>query len=422
MRLLIPAILLTLSLGCGKRGLPAPTGGGATTPAKVNLKRAVELTPVRQKTIVSAVEQVGTLEARQTTDIAAGVTGVVDVVLFDEGQLVDPLAKTPLVRIDQEKYEQALAASQAAEKRAVANFARAKDIFQRAETSGAGASDSERRQANETMNAAEADLLVSRANLKLAEHNFDRSKVLPPYRGQINQRRVTPGMYVKEDTIIASIADLSEIRLVGYVPESAAPMIRARMEQRPVVNAARTIAAVFAGSDGNWGGITTRMLAQQRDIPSGFDPEFTVPSLPRRTFRGVIFYMSTVADPTTHMFECKARIETGDAAFNMLKPGYTARIRFPYESTADAVVVPEESVRATERGFIVFEVIKQVGKDGTESWIAKSRKVEIGARSPGWVEVRSGIRPGQWIVQRGAEALDDGVPVKIPDEQLKLLK
>jgi multidrug efflux system membrane fusion protein len=132
--------------------------------------------------------------------------------------------------------------------------------------------------------------------------------------------------------------------------------------------------------------------------------------------------MSTVADPTTHMFECKARIDPRDPAFGLLKPGYTARIRFPFESTADSVVVPEESVRATERGFLVFGVAKRTNKDGSVDWIARPRKVDVGARAPGWVEIRSGLVPGEWIVQRGAEALDEGVPVRIPDEQLKRLE
>lgn len=420
-RLCAFVVLLVALLGCSKKGLPAPSGGGAVPPSKSNLRRPVELTQAIEKTIISAVEQVGALEARQTTDIAAGVTGIVDEVLFEEGMIVDPGKNRPLVKIDQEKFLRNVEASEAVEKRAKANFARAKDVSVRAETGAAAVSDSERRQAAEMMNAAEADLFASQANLKLAKHNFNRSRVIPPYRGQMNQRRITPGTYVKEDTIIGTIADLSEIRLLGYVPESAAPMIRSRMEQRPRVQAARSIAIALAGSDGGWGGIAAEMLVRMDGVPSGYDPEFTIPSMPRRTFRSSIFYMSTTADPTTHMFECKAKIDPREPLFDQLKPGFTARIRFPYESTANAVVLPEESVRATERGSLVFVPSKKIGKDGTVEWVAKSQRVEIGARSPGWIEVRSGINAGQWVVQRGAESLDDGVPLRISEDQQKLL-
>ena len=158
-------------------------------------------------------------------------------------------------------------------------------------------------------------------------------------------------------------------------------------------------------------------------MPSGFDPEFTVPSLPRRTFRAVIFYMSTVADPTTHMFECKARSTPTTPRISHAQ----ARLHGPHplpvrEHRRGRRRAGGSRFGATERGFLVFEVVKKTGKDGSVEWVAKSKKVDVGARAPGWVEIRTGISPGQWIVQRGAEALDDGVPVKIPDEQLKLLK
>lgn len=412
--------LAAVAVGCGKKGLPSANVGAQTPVSKVNLRRPVELTQAQQRIIVSAVEQVGSLEARQTTEIAAGVTGIVDAVLFDEGAVVSPDDKKPLVQIDQEKYQTSYEAAVSAETAAKANYDRTKDAAERAKSAG-GFSEAEKKQTEETMKQAEAQFYVAKSNLKLAKHNLVRSQVPAPYRGQMNLKKITPGSYVKEDTIIGTIADLSEIRVVGYVPESVAPLIRERMEQRSKVVAARSIAVAFAGADGAWGGIATRFLVQSSQLPSGYDPEFSVPSLPRRSFRGTIFYMSTVADPTTHMFECKARIDGADPHFAALKPGFTARIRFPYESTPDAVVVPEESVRATEKGFLVFVVEKRAGKDGPE-WVAKSRRIEPGARSPGWVEVKAGLAPGQWVVQRGAEALDDGVPVNVPAEQMKQME
>jgi membrane fusion protein, multidrug efflux system len=418
-RSLILAFAFALALGCGKKGLPTATVGTPTSVSKVNLRRPVELTRAQQKIIVSTVEQVGALEPKQMTEIAAGVAGIVDAVLFEEGAVVSPNDPLPLVRIDQEKYRTAHESAISAETAAKANYDRAKDVADRART-GVAFSDAERRQTDEAMKQAEAQYFVAKSNLKLAKHNLNRSQVPAPYKGQMNQKKITPGSYVKEDTIVGTIADLSEIRVVGFVPESVAPLIRERMEQRAKVVAARSVAIAFGGAEG-WGGVAARLLVESNQVPSGYDPEFSVPSLPKRLFRGQIFYMSTVADPTTHMFECKARIDGTDPNFASLKPGFTARIRFPYESTPDAVVVPEESVRATERGFLVFVVEKRAGKDGTIEWVAKSRKIEPGARSPGWVEVKSGLEPGQWVVQRGAESLDDGVPVRVPEEQIKLL-
>jgi membrane fusion protein, multidrug efflux system len=98
------------------------------------------------------------------------------------------------------------------------------------------------------------------------------------------------------------------------------------------------------------------------------------------------------------------------------------------------MVIPEEAgkweaVRASEHGFIAFvpvperddrgQILKD--KDGRTQWVAQRRRLELGFRAPGWVEVRSGLRPGEWVVRRGADTLEEGTPLTIPPEQEKLI-
>src|SRR5437899_1636427 len=82
-------VLSVATLGCGRHSKAAPQGGSDIPPSKVNLKRNVELARVEQRGLVSYVETVGRLEAEGETGLAAGVTGIVDEVLFREGQEVD---------------------------------------------------------------------------------------------------------------------------------------------------------------------------------------------------------------------------------------------------------------------------------------------------------------------------------------------
>ena len=58
----------------------------------------------------------------------------------------------------------------------------------------------------------------------------------------------------------------------------------------------------------------------------------------------------------------------------------------------------------------------------TDEWIAQARTLQLGYRTPGFVEVLEGIAPGEWIVRRGAEALEEGTPISIPPEQQQLMK
>ena len=221
-----------LAAGCGRHGKGAPAGGSDLPPSKVNLRRNVSLARSEKRPLCYHVETVGVLEPEGTTDIAAGVSGLVDEVLFREGDDVSPGQNEPLVRIDRKRYETALRQAEATEGRAAVALEQAKDELNRVGKVGVSATDQERKRAEFGQQLAEAELQVARSALALAKLNYQKSQVRPPYRGRINRRMVTPGTYVEDKTVIATMADLSRLRLVGYVPETATPMLRQLMRRR----------------------------------------------------------------------------------------------------------------------------------------------------------------------------------------------
>ena len=447
-----PILLLLLSLavtgsntGCGK-GVQAPEGGSAKKPSQVILSRQVEFTRVQQKSLVYRVETVGMLEAEGQTDIAAGVSGVVDEVFFREGDEVKP--GTILVTIDQASYEADDRLATAQVERAKANLDLAKDLADRTERAGRSVSEEDRAKARGNFRVAEAEYRSALAGQVRAHNNFEKSRVRAPYAGRINKRNVTRGSYLEDKTVIATMADLSRIRLVGYVPETAAPILRHLLAGQDDRLLANRIFLAMGCATSPYASIATlpgHCLLARDYVPSGYDPEFELEAVRGTVMHARIFYMSTVANPDTHMFEAQAEVlGVGEpAAFTpprtlppvtgiagplpdfkgpstpvvkrdsprLFWPGYTARIRFPLRSNPNAVVIPEESVRASERGFIVFVPVEQKREDGKTEWIAKTRTLDLGFRSDGWVEVRQGLREGELIVRRGAEALEDGTPI-----------
>ena len=76
-----------------------------------------------------------------------------------------------------------------------------------------------------------------------------------------------------------------------------------------------------------------------------------------------------------------------------------------------ACVIPEEAIRNTERGTIAFVPEKKTLDGGKTDWVVRARVLELGFRGEGVVEVRHGLHVGEWVVSRGAEALEDGTPV-----------
>jgi multidrug efflux system membrane fusion protein len=419
--------LSAFTSGCGKHGKGAPVGGSTVPPSQVKLKRKVDLVRAEQRSLDYVVETTGYLEAEGQTDIAAGVSGVVDEVLFREGQRVAP--DTILVKVDQRRYVTAADVARANEQRAEAAVSMAQDAVRRTARIGTAAlSEEERTKSNLLLKSAEAELASARATRMLAEHNLARSQVRAPYAGQVNQRRVTPGTYLEDKTPIATIADLSRLRLVGWVPEKASPLVR-----ELIANSERLRSTYLVGS---WfsavcplSGLPIHAIDACDRLPGTFTVEFKLLAFPKETFRARVFYLSTVADPDTHMFQCRAEVSTRTTSGIELRPGYTAHIHVPLRGSPNACIVPEEAIRASERGFVVFVPRKKPGRDGSLEWVAHAQTVERGlstSKKPGerevCIEIREGLKPGDWIVRRGAEALEEGTPIDPPTEQMQELE
>jgi multidrug efflux system membrane fusion protein len=436
----------------------APQGGHSAPPSKARLKRNVELDQARQQNMTSYVETVGFLDAEGQTDVAAGVAGVVEEVNFREGDWVIK-DETVLVRIDPEKYEAMLAQAEANLERARASVLRARAAVKKCDAgcrdaeqtldlkrvllenirrAGRAAKTEERQEASANVEVAvarvdlaHADREVSKAELAASQkdvdaaqamvtvgkHNLRRSQVRAPYTGQINQRKVTRGSYLEDKSVIATMADVSRLRLVGFIPEKAAPMARAMLmeEQRT-----RTAFLVGNAVAGRWAGLAAAAIDLAGETPAHFKLEFELRPFPDRRFHARIFYLSTVADPSTHLFECKAEVSTRTLG-GQLRPGFTAKIRCPLPGRPTSVVIREESVRASERGFVAFRPRAVKNREGGTDWVAEAVPLELGQRKPGWVEVLKGLSPGEWVVRRGAEALEENTPLAIPEKQLPLL-
>ena len=86
-------------------------------------------------------------------------------------------------------------------------------------------------------------------------------------------------------------------------------------------------------------------------------------------------------------------------------------------------------MRATERGFIAFVPAQEADASGQQKydpngkplWVARARTLELGYRAYGKVEVLRGLVPGEPIVVKGAEALENNTPIRVTDAQQTLL-
>lgn len=122
------------------------------------------------------------------------------------------------------------------------------------------------------------------------------------------------------------------------------------------------------------------------------DVEVTVPSYPQRTFLGEVSYLDPRVAVETRTV--RARIDVPNPE-GLLRPGMFARVRLidPHAETAPVPVVPAAAVASHEGDEVVFV---DLGEGRFER-----RPVETGRRSGDWVEILSGVEPGDRVVTHG---------------------
>ncbi len=206
---------------------------------------------------------------------------------------------------------------------------------------------------------AEATYRSNEAQLRLLQIRLDRTVVRAPFRGVVGTRSVSLGDYVTTTTEMVS--------LQTYNPQRAAFKVPERFAQR---------------------------------LAAGQEVLFRVAALPGREFRGVVEFVDPVVELPARVITVKARVWNRD---RVLHPGAFIEVRLATEVRPNAVIIPEEAVVPLE-GLVIAWV---VNAEGT----VERREVTLGVRTPGFVEVRSGIDGGEQVVVGGQVRLQPGMPV-----------
>ncbi len=322
----------------------------------------VETEVVAEKPVVYTVAAVGSVEAFEKVQVTSRVSGVVDRVLFAEGN--EARVKKVLVEIETERYTLALEAAQAAYEKAMASLADAEAGLKRRETvilETPGLIPGEEVETWRTkVLTARAELSQAKAALGQAKLNLDDAYVKAPFSGIIQTRTVETGQYVETGTVLATLIRRDPLLLRFKVPESDA----------------------------------TRLVV-------GMTADFRI-GTSLSVYKARIVHIAESSEEGSRMVPITA--EVSDTRDNALRPGTFAEISVPVAGTVHNPVVVQTAIRPSEKGFLAYVV---------ENGLAVERTVQLGLRtSDGQVEITSGLKAGETLVIRGSEALRDGYPVR----------
>jgi membrane fusion protein (multidrug efflux system) len=208
------------------------------------------------------------------------------------------------------------------------------------------------------LDALEAKQQVDTANVAAAEARLDDLVIRAPFAGRLGLRRVSVGSLVTPGTVITTLDDTHTIKLDFSVPES--------------------------------------FLAT---LHPGLAIEARTSAWPDQSFGGEVTTIDTRVDRVTRAITVRALIQNEKM---LLRPGMFMTVRLT-QAPRQAVVVPEESI-VPERGEQYVWVVNDAR--------AERRKVELGVRRPGQVEIVAGLTPGERVVTQGTQRLSPGSAVE----------
>ncbi len=124
-------------------------------------------------------------------------------------------------------------------------------------------------------------------------------------------------------------------------------------------------------------------------------------TLPGDTARGKVTQVSPAIDPTSRTFQAVFIIDNPEQKF---RPGMFVMANVVVARKDSAVVIPKETILSDLKGKTVFIVDR--GR-------AQVRLIKTGIESENEIQVIDGVKPGDRLVIKGFETLQDGSRVKI---------
>jgi RND family efflux transporter MFP subunit len=178
-----------------------------------------------QKAVVDLDEYVGRFVAVDSVEVRARVSGYLDAIHFQDGQIVRK--GDPLFTIDRRPFETALAQARASLDQAKANLAFAEADLQRALSVAVGTVITQQTldQRNQAKRVAQANVAAQEQAVRQAALDVEFTELRAPVEGRIGDRRVAVGNIVtggtSGTTLLATIESVDPIRFEFTLDEGS---------------------------------------------------------------------------------------------------------------------------------------------------------------------------------------------------------
>ena len=343
------ALVVIAALAYPKIDFGGDGGAQAAGPAGPGEPLPVNAYVVKETQLVDRVVATGTLRANEEVNLAAETSGKITQILFAEGRRVSK--GDLLVKINDAELV-------AQRERTLFRLKLAEQQVERQQAllEKGGVSQEE---FDQTVN----QLNVLRAELNLNEAQIAKTDVRAPFDGVIGLRNVSEGTFLSPQTTIATLQDISPIKIDFSLPEKYAGLVR-----------------------------------------GGSDIQFRVTGSDR-LYDGRVYAVEPRIDQNTRTLQIRATSPNGDGA---LFPGSFADVVLVLNEYENALAVPAIAVVSELRGKKVYVV-----KNG----VVEMRMVDTGIRTDSTVQVLNGLSLQDTVLTSGLQLVRPGLPVKIVEVQ-----
>jgi RND family efflux transporter MFP subunit len=367
------AVALALALaGCGQSQPPA----AERPPPAVTVAEPVK------RNIVDYDEYVGRFAAIDSVEVRARVSGYLQEVHFQDGQMVKQ--GDLLFTVDKRPFQTAFDQAQANLAQAKANLAFAEADLARGQQLVRDRTITEQvfDQRTQARRVAEASVQAQTAAVRQAMLDLEFTELKAPVAGRIGDRRVSPGNLVTggttgNTTLLATIVSLDPIRF-EFTFDEAAYLRYERISQT---------GKDVAGREGSV--LVSLRLIDEPDFMHSGRMDFVDNVIDRNS--GTIRGRAVFSNPT-----------------GVLTPGMFGRIRVPGSPVYPALLVPDVAIGSEQARKYVLVVNDQN--------VAVPKYVVLGDTNEGLRVIKDGIGPDDRIVVNGIARIRPGQKVTPQEE------
>ncbi len=355
-----------------------------------------------EDSIADYVEFTGRIEAVETVEIRARVTGFLTKVWFrgNEGteensaEGTEVKAGAPLYQIDDREYKADLQAAEGELASAKAQLEKATGDLKRAVAlKEKGSISLEEYERNDTAKKqADASVITAEAKRDRARLNVEFSSIAAPISGKISRTEITAGNLIKADnTLLTTIVSVDPINVYFNLDERTLLVVHKLMREGKVKGA----------------------KGRHADDKEVFSVELGLATDEGYPKQGYIDFLDNHVDPATGTVRVRGVFENPEfqPQRREMTPGMFAHVRVPLGEPHSALLVAERAV-GTDQGRKFVYVVNEKNE-------VVDRTVVLGPVHNGLRVIAEGLKAGERVIIDGLQRVRPGAEVNAKPADMK---